>query len=644
MIKDPNRLVEGITSFIGGANSSVDPALLPENQYSWGINVRVRGGYPKTRPGFKFIKALPNGVIQGASYFKTRSDEELISMIDGRLYNLQPTKSSAAVLDITPANETNNIVTRRASMVAANDYLVVQDGVSPPIVYTGSSSFRSENILEETDSVITLNCTLGANNPRMNVSSTAGLYPGMLAQAARGIPANSVIVSVDSSTEITMSLPCTLTALAEVKFFPPGSLQLDVSIPVGNIMAFGNGRLWVASRNELFAGDLAGSYPGSEIRFSETQYLSGGGSFSFSDDITGLAFLPGSDTSTGQGDLVVFTRNDIGAIKSYVFDRSQWQTTQGMQRRLFLGGGAESPDAMIVTNNDIFFRSLDGVRSLIQTVQEAKHGTVSLADSIEANRVIKYDTERWIRYAPAAYFDNRALHGCTPKVQKVAGDPTSYNIVFTKIVTQDFNPGVYQGNYPPIYDGEWTGLQVCKFAVGVFDGEKRCFAVVCGSDGNNALYEVTTDDYYDTVPDGVGGTTSLDISSSVEFRRMDLGVPFEVKELFRADISFSDIYGAVTWSLDFAPDYYPTFLPVQTGSVEFDTETSSISTCSPPELALGYANIRTVKPSDSCVTGVGRKARFGYLFQPKMSWTGHARLALFRMHALRKDASDLGEC
>jgi hypothetical protein len=281
---------------------------------------------------------------------------------------------------------------------------------------------------------------------------------------------------------------------------------------------------------------------------------------------------------------------------------------------------------------------------LIQTVQEAKHGTVSLADSIEANRVIKYDTERWIRYSPAVYFDNRALHGCAPKVQKVAGDPASYNVVFTKLVTQDFNPGVYQGNYPPVYDGEWTGLQICKLTVGVFDGEKRCFAIVCGSDGNNAIYEVTLDDYYDTIPNGVGGTTSLDISSSVEFRRMNLGVPFEIKELYRADISLSDVYGTVSWSLDFAPDYYPTFLPVQSGTVNFDTETASIETCSPPELALGYANIRTVKPSDSCVTGVGRKARFGYLFQPKMSWTGHARLALFRMHALRKDASDLGEC
>lgn len=644
MIKDPNRLVEGITSFIGGANSSVDPALLPENQFSWGVNVSIRGGYPRSRPGFKFVKAIPNGVIQGASYFKTKSDEELIALIGGRLYNLQPTNSSAPVLDITPANESNNFVSRKACFVAANNYLVVQDGVTSPIVYTGSSSFRSKFILQEADTFLEKQITTGANNARINVDSTAGLYPGMLVMAARGLQENTVVSSVDSSTEVTLNKTCTLTGLAAAKFFPPGPLYMNVSIPIGQIMAFGNGRLWVASGSELYAGDLSGSYAGAEIRFSETQYLTGGGSFSFKSKITGLAFLPGADTSTGQGDLIVFTRDEVNAIRSYIYDRTLWQTTQGMQRLLFLGGGAESHDSIVLVNNDIFYRSLDGVRSLLQTLKEMQQRYVSLSDSIEANRVILNDTERWIEYSPVVYFDNRALHGCSPKIQKVNGDPTSYNIVFTKIVSQDFNPGVYEGNYPPVYDGEWTGLQVCKLVYGVYNGAKKCYALVCGSDGNNAIYEITTTDYFDTIPNGQGGTTSLPISSQVECRRMGLQSPFDMKEMVRADISFSEVYGSVSWSFEFAPDYYPTFLPVQSGTIDYDTETQTLADCYPPDLALGYKTIRTIKPSDSCVTGVGRKARFGYLFQPKLSWTGHAKLALFRLHASRKDVSDLGEC
>lgn len=644
MINDPNRLMEGIATFIGGANSSVDPALLPPNQYSWGVNVAVRGGYPRTRPGFKFIKALPNGVIQGACYFKNSSTEELMTLIDGRLYNTQATDADAAVLDVTPAEETNNYVSRRASMVAANNYLVTQDGVNPAIVYTGANSYRSENILEELGSYVELEITMGANNSRIRASSTAGLFPGMLVQTARGIPANTVIVSVDTATDITLNNNCSLTALATAKFFPPGPLQLNVSIPVGDIMAYGNGRLWVANRNQLFAGDLAGSYAGSEVRFSETQYLNGGGSFSFDSEITGLAFLPGSDTSTGQGDLIVFTKNEIAAIRSNIFNRDTWQATPGMQRKMFIGGGCVSADCMIVTNNDVYFRSLEGIRSLVQTVQFSKSANVTLVDSVEADRVINYDTERWTKFSTAAYFDYRALYACTPKIQKVNGSSSSYNIVFTKLVSQDFNPGVYEGNYPPIYDGEWTGLQVCKFVVGSFNNTQRAFALVCGSDGNNALYEITTDDYSDTVPDGNGGTTSLPISCEVECRRMAFQSPDEIKELVRADISFSDIYGSVSWVLDFTPDYYPSYFPIQSGQIDFATETQQIETCSPPDLGLGYKTIRTIKPSDSCVIGISRKARFGYLFQPKVSWTGYAKLAIFKFHASKKDISDLGEC
>jgi len=644
MINDPNRLMEGIGTFIGGANSSVDPALLSPNQYSWGVNVDVRGGYPRTRPGFKFIKALPNGVIQGAAYFNNSSSEQLMTLIDGRLYDAQVIDPDAAVLDVTPANESNNYISRRACMVAANNYLVVQDGVNPAIVYTGFNSYRSQNILEELQSFVELEITMGANNPRINVSSTAGLFPGMLVQVARGIPNNTVIVSVDSATEVTLNKNCTLTALATAKFFPPGPLQLNVSIPVGGIMAFGNGRLWVAKGNQLFAGDLAGSYAGSEVRFSEIQYLNGGGSFAFDSEITGLAFLPGSDTSTGQGDLIVFTKNEVGAVRSNIFDRTTWQATPGMQRKMFVGGGGAAPDCMVVTNNDVFFRSLDGVRSFVQTVQFSKSVNVTLVDSIEADRVINYDTQRWIRFAPAVYFDYRALYGCAPKIQKINSDIPSYNVVFTKIVAQDFNPGVYEGNYPPVYNGEWTGLQVCKFVDGEFNGVKRAFALVCGSDGNNALYEITTDNYSDTVPDGNGGTTSLPISCQVECRRMAFQSPDEIKELMRADVNFTDIYGTVSWALDFTPDYYPSFFPIQSGTIDFDTQTEQLETCSPPDLGLGYKTIRTVKPSDSCVIGISRKARFGYLFQPRVSWTGYAKLAIFKFHASRKDISDLGEC
>jgi len=643
MISDTNRLVEGMVSFVGGANSSIDPSLIKPNQFAWGQNMVVRGGFPRSRPGFKFIKAIPNGVIQGACYFKNQSSEELVSLINGRLYSLRPESPAQPVEDITPVNETNNYVSRRANLVPANNFLVVQDGLSSPIIYSGASSYRSNRILDPVDS-LELACTLGANNARLNCSSTSGLFPGMLVRAARGVQDNSIIVSIDSATELTLSKTCTLTGLGLLRFFSPGPLQVDVSVPTGSVMAFGNGRLWVAHNNELYAGDLAGSYPGSEIRFSEQQYLTGGGSFSFESNITGLSFLPGTDTSTGQGDLIVFTENEICAVRANIFDRTLWQSTAGMQRKLFLNAGSESHDSIISISNDIYFKAIDGIRSLRQSLQEGRGTAISLADSIEATRVINYETPRWQRNSPSCYFDYRALHGSAPKIQKVFQSDEEYNIVFTKIVPQDFNPGVYEGNYPPVYDGEWTGLQVCKFVVASFSGVQKCFALVCGSDGKNALYQITNEAYFDTLLSDNDEEIETPISSSVEMRRMSMDFPYEIKELVRADIGFSDIRGPLAWEFSFAPDYFPVFLKVQQNEVDFDTQTENLTGCTPFDLAPGYYNVRTIKPPDSCVAGGNRKARFGYLFQPKISWAGSARLALFRLHASRKDISDLGEC
>jgi hypothetical protein len=442
-----------------------------------------------------------------------------------------------------------------------------------------------------------------------------------------------------------LSNECSITALAEINFYSPGPLYMDVSIPVGQYMAYGNGRLWVASGNQLYAGDLSGSYDGAELRFSETQYLTGGGSFTFSDPITGLAFLPGPDTATGQGDLIVCTKTDIHCIRASIFNRSLWQKTEGMQRRVFIGRGAESHDSFVTIGNDLYFRSLDGIRSLLYTIALGKRSALSFSDSLEATRVVATDTERWVSFSPSILFDSRALFGAAPKLQPIDGVAgQNYNIVFTKLISKDFNVGVANLDTPPAYDGEWTGLQVCKLVEGVFTGERRGFALVCGPDGNNALYELQLDAYFDTIPDGEGGITEIPIKCSVEYRRIDFHIPFEVKELLRADLIFSEIYGSVSWSLEYAPDFFPSFYPIQTGTISFDTQTETLTTQSPPDLALGYKTIRTVKPNDECVTGTNRRSRVAYMFQPKVSWTGYAKLAALRFHVMRKDVSDLGEC
>jgi len=651
MISDQNRLIEGMGSFLGGANSAVDPALLTENQYAWGENIVVRDGFPTTRPGFKFIKLLPPGIIQGACYFynKLRNTQELIGMINGRLYNFNVLDPDTAPKDISPASSTNPRITQKAYLVQANSFLVAQDGITSPIVYDGSTSYYSENITQLVDPTVSLDeCTVTSNSTTVSVPSVTGLEAGMyVSSVAKALASNTTITAVNiTASSVTLSKAATKTMVTSLNFYLPGVIRDDISIPVGTAMAFGNGRLWVAKNNNLFAGDLMGSSQNAEIKFSETIYFTGGGSFYFDDNVTGLAFLPGNDNSVGQGDLIVFTKNAIFAIKATNYNRTTWQSTPGMLRKIFSGRGSENQESIISTDKDIYFRSLEGIRSLVQTVGSGS--VVSFSDSLEAARILAYDTERWLAYSPGVLFDSRYLLGASPKIQRITDANGNYtgkfNIVFSRLITKDFNAGAVT-EAAPVYDGEWNGLQICKLVEGMFDGQRKCFALTCDSDGKNCLYEISLDQSFDLIKSSRNEEpVQKAINCSVETRRFSFGTPFDVKSLVRADIGFTEVYRDTTWTFEYAPDFLNKFYFVQTQTIENEQDTLRLTTQAPPDLPSGFKTIRTVKPSSIQVDLSKRLSNFGYMFQAKIKWEGHAKLALFRLHASRRDNSDLGEC
>jgi hypothetical protein len=661
MISDQNRLTEGMGSFLGGANSAVDPALIADNQYSWAENVVARDGFLATRPGFKFVKLLPSGVVQGACYFKNRlrDSQDIVSLINGKLYNLFASNAEHAVEDISPPNDpASPYISQKACLVQVNNFLVSQDGLTPAMVYDGNKTFRSENQTEPVAPVNTVSISLTSGDTTYNIATeevTNILKVGMVVVSSfvGAIPEGTVITAIGTasgspSTQlITLSKAPVTTVTTDCKFYNAGIIEQDISIPIGSIMAYGNGRLWVATGNELYAGDLVGSSVNAEIKFSETIYLTGGGVFIFPSKITGMQFLPGPDTSTGLGDLLIFTRDEIHAIRASVYDRTQWQQTLGMQRQIFTGRGSVNFESIIQTDKDIYFRSFEGIRSLSQTLKSS--GVVSFVDSLEATRVIAYDTERWAIYAPGTLFDSRYLLGGAPKIQRITdanGNFTkAFNYVFSKIVSKDFNAGSVVNAPVAIYDGEWNGLQICKLVEGLFGRERKCFAITCDSDGKNALYEITLGDYSDNLKvTRTSAVIDTPIRCSVETKRFSFGTPFDIKTLMRADLGFTDVYNNVTWTLEYNPDFINLFYSIQSGSIPNTQETPVLTTQSPPNLVYGFKNSRTVKPVSVKVDDTNRLSNFGYMFQSKIYWEGQAKLVLFRLHASRKDISDLGEC
>jgi hypothetical protein len=111
-------------------------------------------------------------------------------------------------------------------------------------------------------------------------------------------------------------------------------------VPRGKMMAYGNGRLWLAINDkELIAGDIRTRNAGSELKFTETNYLTGGGSLYFPRGLTGLSFIP----VTGQADygaLLAFGLDYSKAIRADVTQRDQWASIPGFEQSILNSVGS----------------------------------------------------------------------------------------------------------------------------------------------------------------------------------------------------------------------------------------------------------------------------------------------------------------
>lgn len=563
----PERILfDGQKTYVGGVASNVEPSILPESHISWGRNIAVRGGFPRQRPGFRMIAQLPEGKIQGGCYFK-HSVGSVAASIGGRLYRCDVSGNSIKIFDVSPTTA-NSARLPQAWMVQANQHLIVQDGVSKPIIHDGSNTFRAE----------------------------------------------------------------------------------DDEVPVGTCMAFGNARLWVSDRDNVYAGDLAGLDPESHLRFTENTYLSTGGAFVFPGTVTAMAFLPRLDAVTEQGELMVFTNGTVSSIRADVFDRTKWQDTPGMQRLVFPSIGAMGQRSVIASNQDLFFRSSDGIRSIRSTLTDlANNGKTSVSE--EVSRVTKQDTNHWLQYVSGVRFDNRILMTAAPRVYRFGTGTNDWVHLSTKILSLDLVPFSILGQESnSAWDGEWTGLNIIQMVTGEFEGVERCFALCVDCTGTNSLWEITRDYEFDLVwPDETvqSATERIPIQSSVEMRRYDFEKPFEPKQLERAELYFSEVMGPVTVTLDYRPETDPVWRSWRSYTFGYGFETCGLdpALCAPPTMQKGIWRRRAGRPDDLiCASDQERLTRYGKEFQIRINWVGSARLMKFRATSQIRDQDFRGEC
>src|SRR6185295_7589947 len=165
-------------------------------------------------------------------------------------------------------------------------------------------------------------------------------------------------------------------------------------VPRGRSMAYGNGRLWVAiNKNELVAGDIRTRLAGSELKFTETNYLSGGGALYFPRGITGLEFIPVTGAADF-GTLIVFSRDSAESIRADVTNRDMWPDMVGFVTNVFRDIGCAGDWSITQVNQDLYWRDARGdIRSLANAIS-TNNTPGSTPISREVQRLVDFDSDQ----------------------------------------------------------------------------------------------------------------------------------------------------------------------------------------------------------------------------------------------------------
>lgn len=355
--RDPKALLDGWSTILKGVNSGLAPVSLGRDEMAWAINATFRNNYGTCRPGLSkrtlnttaltSPALFTSGIFQGAIAFERRG--QLVTMIGGHLYSID--LDSWSVLDVSTPGDFNPNNRYRAWFAEAEDFIIAQDGQSPPWLYDGATSRRSDTFGIHGTREVPVGTAMCYGCGRLNVASPDGQ------QFAIGD-----IVGGDSGTA-AYDYRDSVVKFTENQVIDGGG-AFNVPINCGPITAF---------------------RPVAQL-----------------------------DTSTGQGPTQVLTIGAIFSLNTPT-DRTTWATvTFPIETVSLVQSGGLSDRATVNVNGDIWTRSFDGIRSYIVARREFAYSWVNAPMSQEMVRAISSDDPYLLNYASAAVFDNRLLMTIQP--------------------------------------------------------------------------------------------------------------------------------------------------------------------------------------------------------------------------------------
>jgi hypothetical protein len=518
---DNSRTSAGFRTLARGMDGGKAASLIGADQVALAVNMTFRGAYMKTRPPyanhvFTFAddttQANWTGKFQGWAYYDGEAGQSgWVIARGGRLFFLP--SDTWILREITPSVLVTTIsdftVPAVGAMVDVHVNAVGGITVGNSVLIhggaynTGSPSSNPIPFL-----------FLGGDAPGILVPSGTQLFfaSGASVTAYQPFPANKDFIFMFQAENYMIILGGQHTT---VIFNGTTARQASIGeIPVGEIGAYGWGRIWISrpGGHTYEGGNLVYGKTNSRadiLGWDENDYLNEGGSFAVpynAGPITSMQFLASQDTSLGQGPLIIGTQNMVFSNQAPV-DRDVWKNLRyPIQTIALLEYGPEGGRCFTQIGGDIWYRSLDGIRSFIVARRSfGQPGNVPL--SREMAEVLKFDDTAMLGFAGGLYFDNRFL--CTLGPMR-----TDLGIIHKGLVVVNFDLLSNMGDKSPAaWEGIWTGIDILALSKARIAGVERAFAIVSGCEDIQfwELKKEGIDDQYSAEFEDVRTATTTEI-------------------------------------------------------------------------------------------------------------------------------------
>lgn len=512
------------------------------------------------------LSAGLTGLFQGACFY--RADDgtsSIIASISGRLWQIL-LGATNTVTEITPV----------LSIVTTADFVVPAPSGTVNVSVTTETPFSTgETVLIDSGTYTVV--TFGADLLVLQYSGGAANATAVAGNGVQDAGGNQITQS--SPNPANLDFVCLFQAenyvivlsgqQKPVIFDGTKSRLAGVGeIPPGYLGKYVWGRIWIAlpSRRAFVAGDIVYGPSGTPqlgyrdaiLKMTENSLLNGGGAFGVPSDsglITCMTTLAQLNNSVSQSPLMVGTENMILSVNAPV-DRTTWQNlTYPIESVALIDYGPQSPNSFASINGDLWYRSLDGIRSFIAATRYfGEPGNTP--QSRELSPIFDLDTPSLLPYGSAAYFDNKMFQTVSP--QRMAGGVSHQGMA---VINFDLL-STMRNKSPGSWEGILTGLNVLQIIKGSVAGVERAFMLVLNGSAIE-LWEMLKKGYYDVYQAGSPGNVTMTrtaIQPFMETKSEDFGTGAQLKSLYTGELYLDEIVDNVMITVKFRPDQSPTWV------------------------------------------------------------------------------------